>query len=129
MCAVVDGSIVFALRGVDKGHATAVLRADKLNWGLYEPSAFARLATTYGVDAVVLEKLKEDQPWQRLIQSPHKSMQLVETVHMNSTLPRLNQGSIFIYRLAGASAKPVSNMEFPVWSTGKTLKLDLRPQW
>jgi len=120
-CGQTDGSFIFAVRSLDPGNRTVVLRGDKLPRSAYSPEAFEQFAHRYGIDYVVIEQTAAPRRWSTLAQAPSPSMALQRIIPLACSQPRWN-GELRVYRFTNPSPNPENTLSLPIPMIGSSLE-------
>jgi hypothetical protein len=120
-CGTRVAKLALAVRVLDPESRTIMIRGDKLDKSMFTPESFERFAWRFGVDTVVLEPVKEERQWSRLVSSPAPSM--VQARVVTNTGDNLND--IVIYDFTNPSSHPESHLQIPIRYTDGALNLDL----
>jgi hypothetical protein len=117
-----NGAFIFAVRSVDPGLDTIVIRGDKLADATFNPDALNSLIQRYGVDSVVLEHTASWEPWDRLSAGSLPFLSLQQVVIMTDS-DHYRDGTLSLYRVNTPTHVPESSLKVPISILGRDVDL------
>jgi len=109
-CGFNDGDFLFAVRELDPGAKTIVIRGDKLPRETFTPQAMERFARDYGVEYIVIERIHYPRKWTRLAEDPAPSMQWLASVRVASSM-HFENGETKVFRFLRPSPTPKTTLQ------------------
>jgi len=124
-CGSANGSFIFEVRAIEKVPRTTIIRCDKLQGSVFQPTKLEEFAHQYGVRAVIIQQgdslsqfngLVEQFNW--LIERPSASMVFEGKWHLHGS--NIN-GDLVMFRFTNPSPHPDKNLPMHIDAIGKKL--------
>jgi hypothetical protein len=124
-CGRTCGSFIFAVRSLDEGHQTVVIRGDKLDPKTFGREELETFAHRYGINHIVIERTIEKAPWDDLANSPSASMVLDREIPLSSSEP-LSNGTQRIFRFTNPSPEPENTLRLYIEKIASEVEMKFR---
>lgn len=109
-----DGNFIFSARSIDSTLQTTVIPGEKLPREIFAPAAFDRFCREYGVSWVVVEDVPMVHKWAGLSSTGLPTLQLVNSLPLQSNRSRWRTGRMLIYRFTEPSTQPKNVLTIPI---------------